>query len=399
MDIIIRNAAVPGQPGSWDIGIDAGVVVAVEGRIEATAGHEIDAQGNLVSAGFVDAHTHLDKALVLDRYDWSQREMQATPRLTSMTESDKLKRDFTVDDVRRRAVRLARMCAANGTTALRTHVDIDPVVGLTGMEGVLAAREECRGLVDIQISPYAIRGFEGSPESEALLRRALDMGADLVGGVPEADKDGNGHVDKVFALAEEYGLGIDFHTDQVRAARPFALPYIAEKTMATGMQGQVMASHCFALGHVPAGEHQHAIDLCSRAEVSICVTPYVSMRERVALPREAGVNVTYMSDNIQDAWQPHGNGDMLLLAIFTARLTPFNTNQELDSVLEMGTLGAARAVGMGDGHGVAVGKRADLMVLDAPSAHEAVLHQARRLLVIKAGRIIAQDGRLVEMDS
>ena len=155
------------------------------------------------------------------------------------------------------------------------------------------------------------------------------MGADLVGGVPEADEDGNAHVDKVFALANEFGLGIDFHTDQVRASRPFALPHIAEKTIADGMQGMVMGSHCFALGHVPEDEHKQAIDLCAQAGVSICVTPYFSMRERVALPRQAGVNVSYMSDNIQDTWQPHGNGDMMLLAAFTARLTPFNTSQEL----------------------------------------------------------------------
>ena len=395
MQLIIRNASIPGASGTRDIAIDGGRISAIETRVEGQADREIDAAGNLVSAGFVDAHTHLDKALVLDRYDWSQREMQATPRMTSVVESDKVKRNFTVDDVRQRAVRLARMCAAHGTTTLRTHVDIDTVVGLTDMEGVLAAKEELRGLIDIQVSPYAINGFEGQPQSEPLLREALRMGADLVGGVPESDEDGTAHVDKVFSLANEFGIGIDFHTDQVRASRPFALPHIAEKAIADGMQGMVMASHCFALGHVPEDEHKQAIDLCAEAGVSICVTPYFTMRERLALPRQAGVNVSYMSDNIQDTWQPHGNGDMLLLAIFTARLTPFNTNQELDAVLEMGTLGAAKSLGFADEIGVAVGKRADLMVLEAPTAHEAVVNQVRRLWVIKAGRVVAEDGRLV----
>ena len=321
--------------------------------------------------------------------------MQATPRMTSVVESDKMKQHFTVDDVRQRAVRLARMCAARGTTTLRTHVDIDEVVGLTDMEGVLAAKEELRGLIDVQVCPYAIRGFEGQPQSEPLMREALAMGADLVGGVPEADEDGKAHVDRVFALANEFGLGIDLHTDQVQAARPFVLPYMAEKTVAEGMQGKVMASHCWALGHVPDDEYRHAIDLCARADVTICCTPYTSLRQRIAIPREAGINVSYMSDNIQDAWAAHGNGDMLLLAIFTARLTPFNTNAELDAVLEMGTLGAARSLGFADDHGVAVGKRADLMVLEAPTAHEAVVNQVRRLWVIKGGKVVAEDGRLV----
>ena len=394
MQLVIRNASIPGVSGTRDIAIDAGHITAVEPRVEGQADREINAAGNLVSPGFVDAHTHLDKALVLDRYDWSQREMQATPRMTSVVESDKVKRNFTADDVRQRAVRLGRMCAAHGTTTLRSHVDIDEVVGLTDMEGVLAAKEELRGLIDVQVCPYAINGFEGQPRSEPLLREALRMGADLVGGVPEADEDGNAHVDKVFQLANEFGIGIDFHTDQVRAARPFALPHIAEKANADGMQGMVMASHCFALGHVPEDEHKQASDLCAQAGVSICVTPYFTMRERLALPRQAGVNVSYMSDNIQDTWQPHGNGDMLLLAIFTARLTPFNTNQELDVVLEMGTLGAAKSLGFADEVGVAVGKRADLMVLEAPTPHEAVVNQVRRLWVIKGGRVVAEDGRL-----
>jgi cytosine deaminase len=396
MQLVIRNASITGVSGTHDIGIDGGRISAIEERLEGQADREIDAAGNLVSTGFVDSHMHLDKALVLDRYDWSQRETLVAHRITAMTESDKMKRDFTVDDVRQRAVRLARMCAAYGTTTLRSHVDIDTVVGLVGMEGVLAAKKECRGLVDIQISPYAIRGFEGQPQSEPLLRQALEMGADLVGGVPEADDDPVAHVDRIFSLAREFGLDIDFHTDQVSAARPFALPYIAEKTMADGMQGRVMASHCRALGYVSTDEHQQVIELCARAGVNICVTPFECMHERVALPRQAGVNVTYMSDNIQDAWRAHGNGDMMLLAVFASRLTPFNTNQELDAVLEIGTLGAARSLGFADEVGVAVGRRADLMVLDAPSAHEAVLYQARRLWVIKAGRIVAADGKLVE---
>ena len=207
MQLVIRNASITGVPGTRDVGIDGGRITAIESRVEGQADHEIDADGNCMSAGFVDSHMHLDKALVLDRYDYAQRETLAAHRITAMTESDKMKRNFTVEDVRQRSVRLARMCAAHGTTTLRSHVDIDTIVGVVDMEGVLAAKEECRGLVDIQISPYAIRGFEGQPQSESLLRQAVEMGADLVGGVPEADEDPVAHVDRIFALANEYGSG------------------------------------------------------------------------------------------------------------------------------------------------------------------------------------------------
>ena len=282
MQLVIRNASIAGISGTRDIGIDAGRITSVEPRVEGQADRSrLTLLAILCQPGSSTPTPTWTKPSSSTATTGPQREMQATPRMTSVVESDKVKRNFTVDDVRQRAVRLARMCAAHGTTTLRSHVDIDEVVGLTDMEGVLAAKEELRGLIDIQVSPYAINGFEGQPQSEPLLREALRMGADLVGGVPEADEDGNAHVDKVFALANEFGLGIDFHTDQVRASRPFALPHIAEKTIADGMQGMVMGSHCFALGHVPEDEHKQAIDLCAQAGVSICVTPYFSMRERV----------------------------------------------------------------------------------------------------------------------
>ena len=396
MDLVVRNATIAGESSVKDIGIEGGRITHITDRIEVRGAEELPAEGYLVSPGFIDVHMHLDKALVLDRYDWATREMQVSPRMTSVVESNKMKRHFTVEDVRARAIRIAEMCLRNGTTMLRTHVDIDTIVGLTGMQGVLAAKEACREWMDIQVSPYPINDLGDAPEeTNELLRKALEMGADLVGAVPEANPVGEESVDRTFALAKEYDLDIDFHTDQVHGTRPFVLPYIAEKAIAGGWQGRVMASHCFGLGYVTPEERQSAIQKCREAGVSICVTPYETIQERVIEPKSAGVNVTYMSDNIQDAWAPFGNADMLMMALFVGRLGSWRTNQELDGILEMGTMGAARAIGVADEHGIAVGKRADLVILEARSGHEAIVNQVRKLWVIKNGRVVARNGELL----
>ncbi len=396
MDLVIRNATIAGEPGVKDIGIRDGRIVKITERIDLQGAEEVHAQGYLVAPGFVNVHMHLDKALILDRYDWSGQDVEEETFIqTRREESDKVKKDFTVEDVRERAIVAAQMCAAHGTTTLRTHAEVDSVVGLTDVKGVLAAKEACRGFIEMQVDAYPAASFGELPTVEKLLRKALDLGADLVGGVPEVDIDGPAHVDRIFALAKEYDKDIDFHVDQPFAARPFILPYIADKTIAEGWQGRVLAGHCYALGHVTPKERRQAIAKCREAGISICCFPDTTIKERMVEPYSGGVNVTYMSDNIQDTWDPFGNGDMLLLAYMVGRLGPWRSNEELDRILDMGTIGAAQAIGLGEEHGVAVGKQADLVIFEAKSGHEAIINQVRKLHVIKRGRVVAQDGKLL----
>lgn len=395
MDLVIRNATIVGVSGVKDIGVRDGRIVEISDRIELRGVEEIQAMGFLVAPGFMDVHQHMDKALILERHDWSRHPRDMPAREANIAASNELKRHFTVEDVRERVIRTAEMCIVNGTTTVRTHAEVDPVIGLTGIQGVLAAKEACRDWIDIQVDCYGVAGFHEVPEEEDLLRKGLEMGADLVGGVPEADPDGNAHVDRIFSLAKEYNKDIDFHVDQVRASRPFALPYITEKTIAEGWQGRVMASHCYALGHVTPEERRQAIAGCREAGVSICCDPNASIEERIIEPVNGGVNVTYMSDNIRDTWQPFGNADMLQLALFVAKMGSWRTKEQLDHLLEMGNMGAARAIGLAEDHGVGIGKRADLVIFEAKSGHEAIITQARKLWVIKNGRAVARNGELL----
>ena len=401
MDTIIRNATIQGHSGVKDIGIQGGRILAIEDRIEIRGREEIHAQGYLVSPGFVDVHIHIDKALTLDRYDWALREQQPTCRLTSVFETNKVKPTFTVDDVKARAIRVAEMCAVQGITTIRTHAEVDPVVGLIGIKGVMEAKQACRDLIDIQVVANAFcgyyygEGFAGTPDIEKMFREAIEMGVDAVGGVTEADPDARAHIDFIFSLAKEYDLDVDFHCDQITTPPPFNIPYIADKTMAEGMEGRVLLGHCIALGHVSPDERQKAIKKLQEAQVSICITPYTTIQERLEQPAEGGVSVSYISDNIRDPWAAFGNADMLQLALFVARLGTWRSNQELDRIFDMGTLGAAKSIGLADQHGVGIGNQADLVILEAKSGHEAIVDQARKLWVLKNGRPVAKDGQLL----
>ena len=401
MDLVIRSATIAGYPGLQDIGIDGGVIAAITDHIEGRGTEEIQADGHLVSPGFVDTHLHLDKCLVLDRYDWGEREYQATSRLTAVHEGNKVKPSFTVEDVRDRAIRHAVMCASHGTTTIRTHAEVDPVVGLTGMRGVLQAREACREFIDMQIvcnafcGYYYGEGFAAEPDMDRMFREAIELGCDAVGGVTEGDPDGKGHVDYIFSLAREYDKGVDFHCDQITTPPPFYIPYIAEKTMAEGMQGRVLLGHCHAIAHVGAEERQRAIGLLSEAGVSMCITPFTTVQERLLEPSLGGVTATYMTDNVQDTWQPFGNGDMLLLSVFVARLGTWRSSREMDRIFDIGTIDAARAIGIEGNHGVEEGKAADLVILEASSRHEAVVNQVRKLWVIKGGKPVAREGQML----
>ncbi len=401
MDTIIRNATIQGHSGVVDIGIQGGRIVDIEDRIEIRGREEIHSQGYLVSPGFVDVHMHLDKALTLDRYDWALREQQPTRRLTSVFETNKVKPTFTVDDVKARAIRVAEMCAVKGITTIRTHAEVDPVVGLTGIKGVMEAKQACRDLIDIQVVANAFcgyyygEGFAGTPDMEKMFREAIEMGVDAVGGVTEADPDARAHIDFIFSLTKEYDLDVDFHCDQVTTPPLFHIPYIADKTMAEGMEGRVLLGHCIALGHVSPDERQKAIEKLKEAQVSICITPYTTIQERLEQPAAGGVNVSYISDNIRDLWAAFGNADMLQLALFVARMGSWRSNQELDRIFDMGTLGAARSIGLAGHHGVGIGCTADLVILEAKSGHEAIVDQARKLWVLKNGRPVAQEGKLL----
>jgi cytosine deaminase len=261
---------------------------------------------------------------------------------------------------------------------------------------VLAVREKFRGLVTIEIVAFPQSGIARSPGTAKLLDEAIAAGADLVGGLDPLgiDRDLDGHLDAVFAIANRRGVGIDIHLHDGGEGGLAEVVAIAERTKANGLNGKVAISHAFALGSVPIDLATHTADLLAATGVAIMSHgPGAAAMPPVKLLREHGVEVFSGSDNIRDAWSPFGNGDMLERAMMVGYRANFRHDDELLLAFEMVTAAPARALGLKD-YGLDVGGPADLVVVDAATIPEAVATHPRRKMVIKAGRIVAQDGVL-----
>jgi cytosine deaminase len=231
-----------------EIGCRGGRIAEIGALAGRAAGREILAEGRAVTAGLVDAHIHLDKALLGAR---------APSRLGTVAEAIRVtgeaKRRFTRPDIADRARRALDMAVRQGTTAMRSHVEVDPIVGLMGFEAILPLRREYAPAIDLQLCAFAQEGILQMPGTEALLREALRMGADLVGGVPYNDTDAHRHIAIVFDLAAEFGVDVDFHADFFDEPQHLHALHIAEETIRRGWQGRVALDHMSEMAALPPG--------------------------------------------------------------------------------------------------------------------------------------------------
>ncbi|MBE3572428.1 MAG: amidohydrolase family protein [Moorella humiferrea] len=399
-DLLIRRARLMDEPGTVDVAIKDGYIVAAGGGVAGSARQMIDAAGRLLIPAFVDAHTHLDKALTASR--------EGVASLAEAIEDfQRRSRKMEKNDFLDRGRRVLKMALSHGTTAMRAHITVSEALGLRGIEAALELKREFAGKVELQVFAMAGEGepVPASPLQE-LLEEALRLGADGLGGAPYLSEGMREWVDYIFALAGKYNVPIDLHVDETDAPTVASLEYIAAKTVQTGYQGRVVASHCCGLAAVDDARAAQAIAAVKDAGISVITLPscelYLMGRQdrglvrrgvtRVGELQAAGVNVAYASGNIRDAFRPFGNADMLEEALITAQVLQMGTPLELKKVLEMGTYNAAAAIGLND-YGIKAGGRADLVLLDASSPAEAIIGQVEKVCVIKGGRVAARNDK------
>lgn len=402
MDIVIRRVRIDDERPLVDIGIEAGRIVEIAEKIPETADQEIDAAGRAALPGFVEPHLHLDKAFLHRRLPARTGTLEEAIRVTGI-----LKAKQERDDVLERSRRVLDMAIRNGTTLIRAHPDVDPIQGLIGVETALELREEYRDLIDLQIVAFPQEGILKTPGVVELMEQALDAGADVVGGCPYNEltpEDTRSHIDRVFDIAMKRDLPIDMHVDfadDTRDARFATARYIAEKTIATGYQGRVALGHVTSMGALDPEEAKPVVDALREADIHIITLPatdvYLGGRKDEAKPRRgltpvrtlhaAGVNVAYSSNNIRNAFTPFGRADPLQIGNLLAHLVQFGTPEHQAEILKMGTVNAARAVGISETYGLAVGKRADIVILDTLSVADALLDLPARSWVLKNGRV------------
>lgn len=401
-DIIVRNARVSGSDGVTDVGVVDGEIVEQAADI-GSAETEFDAGGGLVAGGFVDPHVHLDKALVADQVPTND-----SRTLTEAIENDReRKRAESAADVQERAERAIEMHVRHGCSRIRTHVDIDPIGGLTALDGVLAAREACSEIAEIQVIAFPQEGIECAPGTEELLEEALKRDVDGVGGIPALERTEAArqrHVDTCLSLGARHDVAIDLHVDETDDPTARTAEYLAARTIEEGLEGRVTAGHVCALAGYDESHARRVIDLLAEAEITVISNPGTNLMlqgradqhpkrrgiTRVDQLRAAGVTVASGQDNIQDAFYQYNNGQMLETASLIAHAAHLQAPAERRAVWNMVTANAASVLGVN--HGIAAGNPATFNMF-APSVRtvtDALRSTATPRTVIHEGRVVAE---------
>lgn len=295
----------------------------------------------------------------------------------------------------------------HGATRLRAQVEVDPIVGLKGMEATLELREACAGIADIQIAVFPQEGIEQQPGTEDLMREAMRMGGDAVGGVPYNDADPERHLDIVFGLAAEFGCGVDLHIDFSDDPGECAIESAARRTAAAGLEGKVAVGHLTSIGAMDDERAARVIEAIAEAEITVIPLPATDlfMNGRGGEPprfrgltrvRElitAGVNVAVSSNNIRNAFTPSGRGDLLEIGLLLAHAAHMSGAADRGGILEMFTHNAARALGVSESYGVRAGRPADFTVLDSTEWNDVIIDQPEKRYVVKRGEILVENRR------
>jgi len=393
MEWSIGNATLPARDGRWRIEIVGEKIASVREESALAGTPNCDALGRLVSTGFVDPHVHVDKALTAERVGDAVAAVDLAAAIGAVR---RLKSAFSVADVTERARRALEMGLAHGTTSARTNCEADPYVGLRAVHGVQAAAMQMAGRVDLQIIAFPQEGWFATPDTiEAgaapFIEQALLAGVRIVGGNVNRrvwPSDPERQVDASFSLAARHDCDIDYHLDNWDDPDVFTLPYVARKTIAQGWQGRVAVSHVPSLSCVSEAAAADAIDLVRAAGISVCVLPTRIRLTRVNELMEAGVNVACGTDNMRDPFVRFGDADPLKALLLLAQITNQLHNAGLERLWQTMTGNAARMLRLAH-HGLQAGGCADLVLFDARSVPEAVLLQAPKLAVIKAGAQVA----------
>lgn len=406
MDIILRNIRMEKYKDLKDVAIKDGKIVAIEDNIKGCALREINGEGRVLIPGLVESHIHLDKALIADRLP-----NKSGTLLEAIEVTGKLKPTFTKEDIEERAKKALMMLIKNGTTHIRTHSEFDPSQGFTGFETVMKLKQEFRHLVDIQVVAFPQEGIFKANGTEEMMYKAMDMGADVVGGIPYNDINAKEHIDLVFEIAKKYDKPIDFHQDFKDDAHGITIQYVCEKTIKENFEGRVSVGHLTSLGALPMEKLNPIIELMNRAKINVMSLPATDLHlggrkdeynvRRAVTPvralRDGGVNVCLATNNIRNAFTPYGNGDLMQIAMLAIPVSHLGGADDLPTVLPMITTNPAKALGL-DGYGIEVGKNADLVLLDTKVINDAIIDIPDRLYVIKNGKITVETERILKIN-
>ena len=400
-DLIVKGATLPDGRTAQDIAVRDGVIADIAPSISAEAGQTLDATGLLVSPPFVDPHFHMDATLSLGM----PRMNVSGTLLEGIGLWGELKPILTLDGLVDRALRYCDLAVSRGIGAIRSHVDVSDPRLLTA-EAMIAVRAAVKPYLDLQLVAFPQDGYFRSPGAVDLMARALDMGLDVVGGIPHFERtmaDGTASVEALCRIAADRGLPVDLHCDESDDPLSRHVETLAAQTMRFGLQGRAAGSHLTSMHSMDTYYVSKLIPLMAEADLQVIANPLINItlqgrhdtypkrrgQTRVPELMAAGLNVAFGHDCVMDPWYSMGSGDMLEVASMGLHVGQMTSRAGIRACFDAVTVNAARAIGL-EGYGLRPGNRADFIVLQAADPIEAIRLRATRLHVVRAGRVIAR---------
>ncbi|UYN91329.1 MAG: amidohydrolase family protein [Anaerolineales bacterium] len=398
--ILITNAQLRHNPAGETVSIliQDGRIAAIDKVIKGNADTELDASGNLVTESFVNAHLHLDKVYTLDRMDelalQSYQGAGMGKAMNAIELASRVKAEYDESWILPNVRKALQLAAKNGNTHIRAFADVDSKAKLIGVQALIKAREEFKGIVDVQIVAFPQDGVGREPGTEELIREAMKMGADVVGGIPWiefTDADAQQHVDAMFAIAKEFDKPVSMLVDDAGDAGLRTLEMMALAAIKQGWQGRVLAHHARAMALYPVPYLQKVIALLKQAHMYVVSDPQTGpLHARVRELLEEGAYVCLGQDDISDAYYPYGHNNMLEVAFLASHLLWMTSRAEMETLYSLVTTEAAKAIGLQDFE-LKVGAPANLVVLDVPNVREALRYHRAPLHVISHGALISNE--------
>jgi len=400
-DIILRRCQLHGQQNLVDIAIENGRFTRIESGISETALREVDCAGCLVTPPFVEPHIHLDSVLAAGKPRWNE----SGTLFEGIQIWSEYKQTLTKQDVQERALEALKLLASHGVLYVRTHSDVTEPK-LIGLDALLELREQVRDWMTLQVVAFPQDGIYSRPEHEGLLEEAVRRGVDAVGGIPHYEltrEDGVRSIGRIFDLAEKYDRLIDVHCDEVDDDQSRFVEVIAAEAIKRGNGARVSASHTTAFGSYNDSYAFKLLGFLRRAQINFIPNPPINITlqgrqdsypKRRGLTRikelwQNGINVSLGEDCLKDPWYVFGTGNVLDVAYLAVHVAQMTGLKEIDACFEMVTSNGARTLQIPD-YGLVVGNPANVVVVEAPDAFEAIRHRAKARYVISRGKLIAQ---------
>ena len=401
LDLLIRNANLPDGRKGVDIAVTNGCIVEIGPHLDAKAQREIDATDRLASPAFVDSHFHMDSTL-----SFGQPRVNASGTLLEGIELwGELKPHLTVENIKNRALQLCHWAIARGTLAIRSHVDVSDE-RLLAVNALLEVRAEIKPYIDLQLVAFPQDGYFRSPGSAANLKRALDLGVDVVGGIPHFERtreQGAASIKALCELAADRGLPVDMHCDESDDPLSRHIETLTFHTQRLGLQNRVTGSHLTSMHSMDNYYVSKLLPLMAEARIHVVANPLINITlqgrhdtypkrrgmTRVKELMQAGINVAFGHDALLDPWYSFGTYDMIEVAhmgLHVAQMTGVNQMQQIFKAI---TCNGANALGLED-YGLEAGCHADIVILQARDPQEALRLKPARLFVIRRGTIIAE---------